>query len=195
MITTGIRVLHNIERDMRRESLTVQKAMSFAVSRAAYTASSELTKQLKLGRLGLQEKQPLKARGGKRLRSRKADRRPLVNLYKGVIYRKGGFGSGAGFLRVTGKSMSAEYGFLGGSAQMDWYRERALKHLAGYRIPLTDPELRAKKAEMGIHLKKGTTYARVPARDPVGAYHRRNAGRLGRMIGDIFAAKMRGERV
>lgn len=197
MIGASVKVLQTIERDMRRASQGVQKAMSFAVSRAAYTAMSELVKGLKFGRLGLPKKQPLRVRGGKRIRARRSDTRPLANMFKGVIYRKLGFTAvtGAGLLGVTGKSMGAEFGFLGGTDLLDWYRRRAELHLDGYRIPLTDPELRAKKAEMGIHLKKTTTYAQVPARDPVGAYYRANARRLGRIVDDVFTAKMRGERV
>jgi len=190
MISAGFKIIHDIKNDMRKESLRTQKAMSWAVSRTAFIARKDLVQALKMGRLGLTPTAPL--RTGKKSRRKS---RPLAGLFKGVQYRKTGYRTGGGGVKVTGKRISAEVGFLGGSAHMDWYRDIAEKHLTGYRLPLTDPDLRKKKAALGIHLKRDTTFSVVPARDPIGAFYRLNKDKLQRSIADIFGRKMRGERV
>ena len=74
-------------------------------------------------------------------------------------------------------------GLFGAWADMDLTRPRVTELLAAGRL-----------VELG-KVPDHVTGRSVMTVDLAGRESRHNAGRLGRMIGDIFAAKMRGERV
>lgn len=192
MIEIKCQVIEDIVRDMRQESLRVGKAMSIAVSTTAYDTRKVLQGALRSGSLGLQ---PLSVHRAARGIARRQEK-PLAKLATGVRYRKVGFDVREGMLMATGRTFSAEVGFLGtGNRAMQWLTEAAIRNLQGYQIMLTNPQLRRIKARMGIFLRKDTRFAAVPSRDPVGRFYERNAAKMAREISGRFERKMAGERV
>jgi len=178
MITTGFKVLTDIKKIMDKEAERTQKMAHRAVHYEALRVKKQGSLLLKTGRLALE---PLSVLPTKRKRKPRA---PLRGLFRGFIFKS------------NRQTLTADIGFLGTSAGTAWQAKIAAKSIRGYRWIYTTRQ-REKLHEIGIHLRKGTTGAWVPARDIVKAVidHEGGQGKIARNIKNSFDARMRGEKV
>ena len=176
MLKTGVIVLTNVKKIKDREADRTRKAMSVAVRVEAYRLMMRGINLLKTGKLGLQPLTKLKGKSGRR-------RDPLEGLHMGLIYR------------FDPATISAQVGFLGGTAGTEWQKKIAEKSAPGYTW-VYPPRYIERLQKAGIHLRKGVTSASVPARDIVGALLEcEGENKIANNIERNFDAKMRGERI
>lgn len=174
-----------LEKWADQKSKEMQKAMSLALSKEGYRAFKEISFQLKTGKLSLEPKSAYRNEPGdkryKRRRSKLASA-PLGSLFRGITYS------------VDRKNLMFEFGFRAVTPGTSWQARIAAKSIPGYRMSISE-EQRAALHKIGIHLRKTTTAVKVPARDIIGAYLKKNDSIMLENIKNNFRRKMAGERI
>lgn len=192
-----VKVTNDIEKWAKEEQARIDKAVVGSLYDATYALYQEAWRGLKMGKLGLKERQVLgnirgvrkeiKARGteGVRIKGGKKSPLPLTSLYPGILYK------------VLKSEKRGQVGFvgseLGASGIQIWAEKMAGTHLPGYTI-LYNKDFRDKLHGMGVHLKKTTASASVPARDIMGTVNEKHGGMAMEKLEDSFRRKMAGER-
>ena len=185
MFKIAFRQLQKASKMMEQEERKLKKAASLAVTRTAYQLHRDAWRWLQRGQLGLKPLSVLHNRPkGYRRSKRKRNRDPLTSLGRGIVYKS------------DWKNLTADVGFLAVSEGTAWQAKIAEKSAHGYYWTYS-PGMRARLHRMGIHLRKATTGARVPARDIMGhvLLKKGGDGAISREIRDKFERKMRGERI
>lgn len=178
MLKAGFKVLTDVNKIMKAEVARTQKAASLALSKEAYRLKTEGSFLLKTGKLSLSPLSVLESGRKKKARA------PLRGLFRGLTYKVNRF------------ALTAKVGFLAPSAGTEWQAKIADKSAAGYRW-IFPPRYRDYLHTQGIHLRKGTTAAQVPARDIMDALiaHEGGEHRIMQNISSNFNRKMQGERI
>ena len=187
MLKTSFKVLTDIKKIVDAENKRILKAMSTALKVEAFRLKKEGAILLRKGELGLKQKTLLEykenAKGQRRKQSKKKSRVPFKSFAKGFLYK------------FDPKTMSAQVGFVGTTAGTNWQAKIIKKSVPGYRW-LIKPGHRAALHKIGIHLKKTTTSADVPARDVIDAIiQHEGEAKILRNISTNFHRKMMGERI
>ena len=181
MFKVAFRQLQKASKLMEQEEKQLKKAASLAVTRTAYQLRRDASQGLKRGELGLAPRSVLRNRPRGYRQTRRA---PLSSLWRGIIYKS------------DWKNLTADVGFLAVSEGTAWQAKIAEKSAHGYYWTYS-PGMRSRLHRMGIHLRKATTGARVPARDIMGhvLLKKGGEGAISREIRNKFERKMRGERI
>lgn len=188
----------DLTRDIRKwadgRAKIMRKALSLAVSQVAYKLYRSIRQDLKTGDLGLKPKSRYRnIRLDKRYRTPRGRYAfvPLSKLFSGILYNT----NWRGFVAGSQKNASWDVGFLGTTAGTQWQRRIAEKSMHGYTWAYP-AHAREYLREMGIHLRRTTTSARVPPRDIVGAARKKYPEhRMMQEIRVLFDRKIRGERI
>lgn len=177
VLKSGASILKAIEKDSAR----VRKAMGTAVKVEAFRFRKEGAEDLKKGQLEMKPLSVLQKKGGKKARARKA-KAPMKSFARGIIYK------------FNKENLTARIGFIGTKPGAAWQARIAGKSIPGYQM-LYKPGQIEKLHAAGIHLRKGTTSAHVPARDIIGRMKEKHGVIALRNIKSNFERKLRGERI
>jgi hypothetical protein len=181
MIGMVVRLGTDVEKIGRDKIRALNKATATAIQVEAFRLRKEAKAALRKGELGLRLTTPLRKKDGKTLRRK--PKAPLKKFAKGVIYK------------MDKKNLIAEVGFVGTSAGASWQAKVLEKSIPGYRILFTDA-VKDRLHKMGIHLKKETRAADVPARDVMGAFLKQQTeARIMTNIENNITRKLKGERI
>ncbi len=160
----------------------VLKAMEDAVKITAFGISKDMRNELKTGQIGLKPIQIYRNEAKDRRYKKKRNINPLNILAIGIIYK---------FFK---KDLRATIGFHGETGRTIWAKKFAGEHQTGTTIPYTD-YFKKKLIEKGIHIRKTTQNASVPARDIIGNFFAKHQSRVIELLKTNFQRKLRGERI
>lgn len=164
-----------LERWAENKNAQMRKAMEDSVKVTAFSLRKDMVKTLRQGELGLQPTTQSKM-------NRKKSKNPLAKLAMGIIYK------------FNKRNLTATIGFHGDTARTKWTREYADRSDDGYSLIYTD-RLREVLHRQGIHIRKTTNYAVVPARDIIGNFFKRFQRIATERLKENFRKKLRGERI
>jgi len=187
MLKAGFKVLTDVKKIVDKESKRTLKAASTALKVEAFRLKKQGAVLIKKGDLELKVKTLLEykynQKGQRRKQSKKKSRVPFKSFARGFLYK------------FDPETMSAQIGFVGTTAGTNWQAKIIKKSVPGYRW-LIKPGHRAALHKIGIHLKKTTTSADVPARDVIDAIiQHEGEAKILRNISTNFHRKMMGERI
>lgn len=153
----------------------VNKAMLDAIKVTAYGLRKDMIRELRQG--GLRFPPTTRSR-----MNPKKSKNPLAKLAVGVLYK------------FNKEKMSATIGFHGDTPRTNWTRDFAARSDDSYTLVYTD-RMREVLHRAGIHLKKTTRSAFVPARDIISGFFRKYQTIALDRVKDNFRKKLRGERI
>jgi hypothetical protein len=179
----GVKIVHNLIKDMAAVSTKMRSNMEFAIRRTAFAGRSDLIQKLKGNSLSLPPLKVYKNPAGRRLKKRvpSPGAPPLARLAKGIFYK------------MEKGTLIAEIGFLG-TQESAWQKRYAEKHQLGYKIILNEKK-KEKLRKAGFTIRQSTNASTVNPRDPIGIYIEANRGRMLQSIKDVYDLKMLGGRV
>ena len=172
----------NVIKKFKEEDIRIRKAIITAIQVEAYRLAKEGKDDLRKNRLHLAPLVPLRKKGGRKQRIRKAGKAPLSGIAIGIRYK------------VDKKNISASIGFLGQSAKEHNLRRIAGKSAPGYTIYYTK-KFRAYMVRRGVRLKASTKTAKVVARPIIKQIEKITGKDMYDNIKNNFRRKLKGERI
>ena len=166
---------------MRKADGEIRKAMLTAIKVEAFQLRKQASADIRQDKLHLPPITELQYKNGRKQRKKKK-RAPLKTFSKWVRYK------------VNPSELKAHIGFILENPDARWRAQVIERYQRASRI-YYDAGLIKKLHKRGIHIRKGTTSAVVPARDVVGAMMNITARDSGANITKNFHRKLKGERI
>jgi len=176
MLATSLKVGSTVYKELEKERRFLRTAAQVSLQKTSFEERTQIKADLKKGNLGLATKTKLQ-KGKKKRKSA-----PLAKLMSGVFYT------------VDKLTLKSQMGFTGTKPGAMWQGPYAEKSIPGYQWVYTPKQIAALH-KRGIHLRKETTSAQVPARDIIGMAGAKDEPAIIANYNQYFARKMRGERI